>query len=139
MPVFEPDYRNVEMAARNTEAPRLPLYEHIICEEVMEELLNVKFKELQGGDRADRKQYFSTYCRFFKEMGYDTVSFERCIGSAMPGFGALGNLADPVIKTREDFDKYPWDKIPDRYFEMFADDFRLLREVMPAGKPLYAG
>ena len=139
MTAFAPDYRNIERAARNIEAARLPLYEHSICNEVMEELLNVRFKELYAGDAADRKQYFATYCRFFREMGYDTVTFEQCIGAAMPGSGALGKHADPVIKTREDFEKYPWDEVPERFFALFADDFRLLREAMPAGMKAIGG
>lgn len=136
---FEPDYRNIEKSARNIEADRLPLYEHIICDDVMEELTGSKFAELINGDDADKVEYFRHYCNFFKEMGYDTVSYECCVGAAMPGSGSLGAHVDPVIKTMEDFEKYPWDEVPDRYFDMFSRNFEALRKAMPAGMKAIGG
>ena len=101
---FQPDYHNLENCARNMEAPRLPLYEHIICTSVMEQILECRFGGfLDGGTFSDKQEFFRQYCRFFQEMGYDTVSFEQCIGSVMPGSGALGGHKEGVIKTREDF------------------------------------
>src|SRR5690554_2199568 len=105
---FQPDYINVVLAASNRTPKRIPLYEHIISEEVMEEVLDKPFAQLYHGDAVDRKEFFSTYAQFFMQMGYDTVSFERCIGPVMPGSGALGNPQPGVIKTRADFDRYPW-------------------------------
>lgn len=136
---FEPDYRNIEKAARNIVPTRLPLYEHIICQEIMEEAMNKKFADLYHGDYKDKVEYFRNYCEFFRQMGYDTVSFEQCIGSVMPGAGALGGHVDPVIKTREDYEKYPWEQIPDFYFDRFSEDFRALREAMPAGMKAIGG
>lgn len=136
---WEPDYRNLLNAAYNREASRLPLYEHIICPEVMEDLLEKPFAALSEGNEADRREFLSIYCNFFREMGYDTVSYENCIGTVMPGSGALGRHVDPVIKTREDFDKYPWDTIPDLFFDRYGRDFALLREVMPIGMKAIGG
>ncbi len=137
---FTPDYNNILDAARNVRPKRIPLYEHIICDDIMEKILNIQFKELINGDDSDKKEYFRSYTRFFKEMGYDTVSFERCIVLILPGSGAL---ADPtkegVIKNRDDFEKYPWDELTDRYFRAFSRDFELLREVMPEGMKAIGG
>ena len=36
--IFTPDYHHLLQAACNMEAQRLPLYEHLICTEVMEEI-----------------------------------------------------------------------------------------------------
>ena len=93
MKQFTPDYTNILKAASNIEAPRLPVYEHLICEEVMEFVLNRKFMDLKNGDDKDLEEYFRNYCEFFKTMGYDTVSFECCIGSAMPGSHFLETIA----------------------------------------------
>jgi len=133
MKQFTPDYTNILKAANNIEAPRLPLYEHLICEEVMEYVLNRKFMDLKNGDDKDLEEYFRNYCEFFKTMGYDTVSFECCIGSAMPGSGSLGGHKPPEINTYEDFQKYPWDEVEDIYFNKFGKYFEALRKVMPKG------
>lgn len=130
---FRPDYRNLVRAALNQPNQRLPLYEHIISENVMEEILGKPFAELYNGNLGERREFFTNYANFFLVMGYDTVSFERTIGSVMPGSGALGGHTPGTIKTRKDFKKYPWGSIPDRYFHTYDSDFELLREVMPPG------
>lgn len=136
---FQPDYRNIVKAASNIEAPRLPLYEHIICAEVMEEILGRPFAALEKGKGADKEEFFRNYCEFFRTMGYDTVSFERCIGPIMPGSGALGNTAPGVIRDRKSFEDYPWDELETRYFEAYAEDFRALRDAMPPGMRAIGG
>lgn len=136
---FEPNYHNIEKAARNSTPERLPLYEHIICDQIMESVLNKKFSDLIHGDFRDKVEYFKNYCNFFKTMGYDTVSYEQCIGSAMPGSGALGGHVDPAIKTRPDFDRYPWDEVPELYYQMTAENFRALGEAMPVGMKAIGG
>ena len=139
MQKFEPDYRNIWDAANNRQAKRLPLYEHSIAAEHMETVLNKKFIDLYYGDDADKLEYFRNFCEFFKVMGYDTVTFEACVGPVMPGSGSLGGHVDPVIKTREDFEKYPWDEVPDLYFKQYARDYEALRKAMPAGMKAIGG
>lgn len=136
---FLPDYTHVVNAARNRTPSRTPLYEHIISEHVMEQILGIKFAELANGGRSEKREYFKNYCGFFKAMGYDTVSMERCVGSVMPGSGALGGHIEGVIQNRADFEKYPWDEITGRFFERFDEDFMLLREVMPEGMKAVGG
>ena len=139
MPGFQPDYQHVVDAARNRTPRRLPLYEHIISEEVMEEILGKRFLNLYKGDGSDREEFFKTYVSFFLQLGYDTVSFERTIGPVMPGSGALGGHKPGVIKTREDFQRYPWQEIPNWYFGTFGSDYELLRAVMPPGMKAIGG
>ena len=136
---FRPDYRNIEKSARNIEVARLPLYEHIISGKVMEAILNKPFTGLFAGDYEEKKEFFRNYCRFFNDMGYDAVSFEMCIGAIMPGSGALGGHKDGVIKTMDDFNKYPWEAILPLFFERYSDYFRALREVMPSGMKAIGG
>lgn len=136
---FVPDYRNLEKAARNLTPERYPLYEHIICTEMMENVLGKRFSHFFSGDFNDKKQFFDNYCEFFKTCGYDTVSFEACIGQIMPGSGSLGGHKEGEIKTREDFEKYPWEEIPDLFFDSYSESFRALREVMPEGMKAVGG
>ena len=39
---FTPDYRRIVDAARNRRPGRLPLYDHIVCPEIMEKILGVE-------------------------------------------------------------------------------------------------
>lgn len=86
----------------------MPLYEHIISPLVMEELMGVKFAHLLHGTPEEQEVFFQNYCRFFREFGYDTVSFEHTITSIMPNSGCLGNSQHPApITCPEDFEAYP--------------------------------
>ena len=86
---FQPDYHHLVDAARNREARRLPLYEHIVSEAVMERVLGRPFAPLARGGEPERREYLRQYARFFLETGYDTVSFERLVSAILPGSGAL--------------------------------------------------
>lgn len=130
---FCPDYRNVEKAARNICPDRLPLYEHLICGEVMTELLG---RQLCCDDLD---AYYSDYCEFYRKNGYDTVTFEACITSVMPENGCLGAHRESSIKTMDDLLKYPFDDIPEYFFQTYAPHFEALRKAMPAGMKAIGG
>lgn len=138
--MFEPNYKNIVDAARNKEAVRLPLYEHIVSPEVIQTITGVDLPSLYQGDDKDIHEFFRVYCKFFKDQGYDAVPFEQCIGECMPGAGALGNSRiTPVIQDEDDFKSYPWNEIPERYFEKNARYFRALRNEMPEGMKAIGG
>ena len=107
---FEPDYRHMTDVAKNVRPARLPLYEHTISANVMEEVLGTKFAGLAWGKNRDLGEYFRNYCRFYREMTYDTVSFEVGVCPILPGHGALSGGGPGPIQSREDFDKYPWEQ-----------------------------
>jgi uroporphyrinogen decarboxylase len=136
---FTPDYTNIVKAASNIRPDRMPIYEHVISDGIMEKILGRKFSYLYWGSRDDRREYFRNYNGFYKAMGYDTVTMERCIGGVMPGSGALGQHKPGVIKTRADFDRYPWEEIPELFFKAFATDYELLGEQMPEGMKAIGG
>lgn len=137
--IFEPNYRHIVDAACNRMQMRVPLYEHIICTRIMERILGYDFEDLIHGDLDDKREFFLHYVRFFHKMGYDTVSFEQCIGPIMPGSGALLGEIPGVIKDRKDFMLYPWDDVPRLFFERYEDDFRALREALPEGMKCIGG
>jgi len=134
--MFTPDYHNILDAAENRVPKRLPLYEHLISDSIMEQALGTKFVCLY---ETDKDAYFHEYCRFFREMGYDTVSYECCVGDTLPGSGALGRHIKGIIQTREDFEKYPWDTLEDRYFETYGANWEALRRQMPEGMKAIGG
>ena len=136
---FEPDYHHILDAACNRAPARLPLYEHIISLSLMEHILGEHFAHLYGGDESDKNAFFAQYCRFFREMGYDTVSFECCASSVFPGGGALGGHKKGVISTWEDYEKYPWDKLEELYFAAYDPVFDALRRNMPEGMKAIGG
>ncbi|MCL2352296.1 MAG: hypothetical protein FWC55_07160 [Firmicutes bacterium] len=137
---FRPNYKNLEAAARNREVKRTPLYEHIVAVSVMEAITGARFGGLYNGGAADLREYFRHYFGFFKDFGYDAAPFEICIGSVLPGGGALGNQRmDPAVKTKADFDRYPWDEIPKMYFDASARYFEALAAAAPEGMKAVGG
>lgn len=140
MKEFKPDYKNILNAARNIQAARLPLYEHNVDFKKVGEVTGKDMMSLYHGDASDIEEFFSVYSRFFWENGYDVVTFEACIGKSMPGSGALGDSrVDPVIKDRDDFESYPWDEIPQYFYDKNAKYFRALGKQMPEGMKAIGG
>jgi len=136
---FEPDYRNILQAAQNKRPPRLPLYEHIIDPEFMEKATGRKFAELLNGEESDIREFFRHFCRFWKDMTYDTVSFEVIITEILPAGGALQAEIPGPIQNRKDFENYPWDEIPRRFWQVAQPRFEILRESMPRGMKAIGG
>jgi uroporphyrinogen decarboxylase len=136
---FQPDYRHMVEVLHNRRPARLPLYEHIISPKIMEKILAVEFADLQGGAGPDLREFFTHYCRFFKEMSYDTVSFEVCITEILPDHGAIMGGRPGPIQNRADFDRYPWDELPQRFWQVAAPQFEALAACLPAGMKAVGG
>lgn len=136
---FEPDYTHILNAAQNIQPNRMPLYEHLISDSFMEEIINKKFTNLIQGNRSDKREYMRYYVNFYKDMGYDSISFERCITSILPDGGALGGHKKGIIQTSKDFEKYPWDGLKEKFFREFSEDFEVLREEMPRSMKVIGG
>jgi uroporphyrinogen decarboxylase len=132
-----PDYRRLVAAAKNQRPAIMPLYEHIVSHRVIEELTGEKFSALiRAGNYADG---FKIYNDFFRRAGYDAVCYEFCLGSILPGGGAIvGGKAGP-IQSRSDLEKYPWATLPDRYWDKAAPQFAALGENLPAGMKAVGG
>jgi len=136
---FAADYRHVVAAARNERPGRLCIYEHLIDDAFIEAVLDEPLTELAAGGPADLRRYFELYCEFYRRMSYDTVSYEVCITSILPGGGALlGERAGP-IQSRADFERYPWDELPGLFWALAAPRFELLAECLPPGMKAIGG
>ena len=136
---FQPDYRHMLTVMENRRPARLPLYEHKVDPKIMEEILGVSFVSLEGGDDSDLGEFFRQYCHFYRKMTYDTVSYEVTLTRSLPGHGAIyGGMSGP-IQTRDDFDKYPWDELEERYFKAASRKFSALGQALPGGMKAFGG
>jgi len=131
---FTPDYNNIVAVANGRAPARTPLYEHFVNDESIEQISGIALRGLEP------EEYLRRYCEFYRRMGYDAVPFEGCIAAVFPGGGALGDRRhDPAIKGREDFEKYPWDEVFDRYFREFTPMFRAFEKALPPGMKAIGG
>ena len=138
--VFEPDYNNIIKVARNHWVDRIPLYEHIIGAKVIYEITGKKpYDMCFSKDAAESREGFRQYWDFWKRMGYDTASLEFGVCGVLVGGGALGNHKEGCIKNREDFERYPWDEIPQRFFDQYAPYIRNFEKTCPAGMKAVGG
>ncbi len=136
---FEPDYRHLLDVLANRRPARLPLYEHIVCPSIMERIRGVAFAALLDGDDADRRAFFRHFCDFFREMTYDTVSFEVCIVDILPDHGAIMGGRPGPIQNRRDFDAYPWAELPARFWSVAEPRFAALAASLPPGMKAIGG
>ncbi len=136
---FQPDATHFSAVMNNRRPERLPIYEHNISPKVMERVLGCQFAGMLGGDNRDRQQYFQTFTRFFAEMTYDVVSFEVCITEVLPGHGALSGGRPGPIQSRADFERYPWDDVARRFWEVAAPRFAALAAALPPGMAAAGG
>ena len=137
---FTPDYNNLVLAAKNRPAPRMPLYEHIVGSRMMQDIIGRDPYELMfDEDQAVRDRAFADFWSFWRRMGYDTASYECCITDILPGGGALGAHVEGCIKDRSDFERYPWDELPDIFFRRFGECYRALARTCPPGMKAVGG
>lgn len=135
---FQPDYRHFSDVMHNKRPARLPLYEHIVSASAMEKILGGQFAELESGSPRDQAEYFRQHCRFFREMTYDTVSYEVCISAILPEPIALSG-GKGLIQSRANFDAYPWQELPARYWQVAQPRFDALVAALPAGMKAVGG
>ena len=135
-----PDYRSMVRAARNEWVAHVPLYEHLIGPKVVEEITGNRPHDLLfSKDMAESREGFRQYWDFWRTMGYDTASMEFCVTGALIGGGALGSHQEGCIKDRADFERYPWDEIPVRFFEMNRPYIENFAATCPPGMKAVGG
>lgn len=136
---FQPDYHHMLAVLRNERPARLPLYEHGISPQIMEQVLDVRFAALVAGDDRDLDEYYRWYCRFFAEMTYDTVSCEIGLVPLLPQHGAIMGGRPGPIQNRADFESYPWADLPDLYWRCADRHFAALSRRLPPGMKAIGG
>jgi uroporphyrinogen decarboxylase len=139
MRAVQSDYRCMLDVLSNRRPARLPIYEHAISPAIMEKVLGVRFAGLHAGDDADLDEFFTHFCHFHKEMTYDTVSYEVCITEILPDHGAIMGGKPGPIQNRDDFESYPWDVLPRRFWEVAERRFEALGRHLPEGMKALGG
>jgi uroporphyrinogen decarboxylase len=135
---FIPDYNNILSVLYNRRPIRLPLYEHHIDLPFISKYLG-KELGLQGNRPEDYREYYRNITGFWKEMTYDAFDYEAAICDIFPRHGAiLGGRPGP-IQTRDDFNKYPFDEIPQMFWRAYKPHLDAIRTVMPQGMKAYGG
>jgi uroporphyrinogen decarboxylase len=138
MPIeFQPDYRNMLDVLANRRPRRLPIYEHVINPPFIDAALGQPISPLARGGRRDLEEYIQRFCGFWRDMTYDTVSYEVCITEILPGGGSLQSEKPGPVQTRADFERCPWAELPALYWRAAEPRFEALRGNVPSGmKPL---
>ncbi len=137
-PSFSPDYTNLLSVLNNQRPKRLPLYEHHIDPPFISKALgeDINPAGLKGDDLVG---YYKKVIGFWNNMTYDGFDFEAAICDILPGHGAiLGGMAGP-IQTRDDFNKYPWNEIPQIFKTTYIPHFEAIRKTLPQGMKAYGG
>ncbi len=134
--MFHPNYKNISDVAQNKKPARIPLYEHNISPKFMESMLN---RPIEKYLTTDPDRYFKEYNNFFKEMGYDTVTFEACVVDVLPFGGALAHPQPGHIDCEEKFQSYPFDKVKGLYIDAFEAQLDTLCKHLPEGMKAIGG
>ena len=132
---IDPDYHRIVDTVCNRKADILPLYEHNVCYEIIGKLTDTDLPQMMENNLSAG---FRIYNDFFRQTGYDAVTFEQCIVSAMPPGGALCGGMGP-IQNREMLNAFPWKEIPVRWYDMAAPRFEALGKQMPSGMKAIGG
>jgi uroporphyrinogen decarboxylase len=127
------DYNRIISSAKNNPSNWIPLYDHIVAPNVIEDITGAKFSALINGDEADVNEYFKNYNSFFNTIGYDAIPLECLISGILPGNKALYGHEPGSIHTMDDFKKYPWEEVPDFFKKKYYHLFRSFADNLPAG------
>ncbi len=135
---FEPDFHHLVDAVCNRRPERFPLYEHYIAPDIMARILEVDMS-LDPASQESLRFFYRHTCRFWRAMTYDTVSFEAGICGTLPGHGAIFGGKTGPIQSREDFERYPFDELPERYWSIWTPHLESLAESLPEGMKAVGG
>ena len=137
---FSPDYTRIIDAARNKKTAGIPLYEHDINRAVIGAILGKDLNTMyESRDPKILDELFKDIAEFHINHGYDTYSFEGCFTEIVQGGLGLIGQAESVIRSREEFDAYPWRSLTDKYFQRFGIYFDAIRRTLPEGMKIVGG
>ncbi|MFH0758207.1 MAG: uroporphyrinogen decarboxylase family protein [Bacteroidota bacterium] len=135
---FQPDYTQILEVLHNRRPSRLPLYEHHIDVPFISKALGKEII-LAGSNSGDLDHYYAELLRFWRNMTYDALDYEAPVCDILPGHGAIFGGRPGPIRTRSDFEKFPFDDIPRIFWETYTPHLESLARVMPPGMKAYGG
>ena len=136
---YKPNYQNIVDVALNRKPQRIPLYEHYVSYNMIEKITNTQLSRYYWGTSEELRLMFANYTAFFRDYGYDAVSFECCVTDILPHGGALSGSGKGCIDSQETFDAYPWESVKELYINRFKPYFDALAESMPDGMKAIGG
>ncbi len=135
---------------REGEPERIPLYEHYVDDEIIESISGEPVTKMDRTKKEENEKYLKAVIGFYHKMGYDYVPIE--VFPDLPRDNVLvtkdtagherdkgrewQDENDGVIKSPEDFEKYPWpanDKILD------YSTFEIASRNLPDGMKIIGG
>lgn len=131
-----PDFEQFLRVLRRSGRPdHLPFYEHIASPGFIARYTRTPFDHMS----IDDPDYWRIYVDFWLSMGYDCVPMEIPPKLPLPkGHDRLseGSEAFVVIRTREDFESYPW---PDESSPIDFYHFETVAKLLPEGAKIVGG
>jgi uroporphyrinogen decarboxylase len=139
MNTYQSDFTRIVKAAQRKGTAPFPLYEHNVSLSVLDAITDADITGMSGGSFTDRREGFRLAASRLSEIGYDTFSFEGCITELVQGGKGLMGQSGPLITSMQELESYPWDELPERYFQRFRLSFEALREALPPGMKAVGG
>jgi uroporphyrinogen decarboxylase len=131
-----PDFEQFLKVLRRQGRPEhLPFYEHIASSDFINGRLGRKLPD-KGWSQPG---YAPGYVEFWLGLGFDCVPMEIPLRIAVPaGRDGLsgGSEAVPLIRTMEDFEKFPWPKASD---PLNLAPFEVVGKLLPDGAKVAGG
>ena len=134
----EPDFEQFLKVLRRKGTPsHLPFYEHIASSGFIARRTGRPFDRMSMDDPG----YWETYCDFWLGMGYDCIPMEIALDCPLPELDPQGghsraSESHVVIRTMEEFEKYPW---PDVSKPLDFRHFERVAALLPAGARIVGG
>ncbi len=132
----QPDYTQfLKVLWRRGKPDHLPFYEHYASPGFIARRTGTHFDKMTPED----ENYWRIYVDFWLGMGFDCVPMEVPLKCPLPkGHGKLseGSETFVVIRTLEDFEKYPW---PDEHNPIEFKYFETVAALLPEGAKIVGG
>jgi uroporphyrinogen decarboxylase len=135
---FQPDYRNILEVLYNRKPNRLPLYEHHIDAPFISKYLGETL-DIEGNKPEDFEAYYRKITGFWGKMTFDAFDYEAAICDVFPDHGAIMGGRPGPIQSRADFDRYPFEEIPQLFWNTYTPHLEAIRKVMPGGMKAFGG
>ena len=137
---FSPDYTRITEAAQNKKTNGIPLYEHDINRSVISSIIKKDINTMyESRNPRVIEDMFKYIADFHITYGYDTYSFEGCFTELVQGGKGLMGAAGSIIRTRKEFETYPWETLVDNFFERFSIYFDAIQKTLPEGMKIVGG
>jgi len=132
----EPDFAQFLKILTRTGAPaHLPFYEHYVSPGFVARRTETAFDRMT----MDTPGYWEIYVDFWLGMGYDCIPMEISLNCPLPvGHGGLSEESEAkvVIRSWEDFERYPW---PDTAHPIDFSHFDTVAGLLPDGVKIVGG